>query len=60
MIEGTAAEQSGQTACEQARTAFENCAHQAEASGNEEAIELAIQACETAADQTVAALEAGG
>lgn len=60
VIEGTAAENAGQAACEQARTAFENCSKQAEASGNSQAAEIAIKACQQAADQTVAALQAGG
>ena len=56
---GTAAEDAGKTACEQARSAFEQCLKQAEASGDSDAAEIAIKACQNAADQTVAALEAG-
>jgi hypothetical protein len=59
-IAGTPAESAGQSACEQARTAFEQCTKQAEATGNSDAQELAVKACQTAADQTVAALQAGG
>ena len=54
-----AAEDAGTTACEQARSAFEQCSQQAEASGDADAAEIAIKACQQAADQTVAALQAG-
>jgi hypothetical protein len=60
VIEGTAAESAGQTACEQARTAFEQCTSQAESTPEGSARELAIKACQTAADQATAALLAGG
>jgi hypothetical protein len=60
LIEGTPAEDVGQASCEQARTAFENCAEQAEAVGNDNAQELAVRACQQAADQTLATLEASG
>jgi hypothetical protein len=60
LIEGTPAEDVGQASCEQARTAFENCAEQAEAVGNSNAQELAVRACQQAADQTLATLEASG
>ena len=60
VIEGTPAATAGQASCEQVRTAFEQCTKQAEASGNEDAIELAVRACQQAADQTLAALESGG
>jgi hypothetical protein len=59
VIEGTAAESAGQTACEQARDAFEQCATQAEATP-EEGRDLAIQACQDAADQATEALQAAG
>jgi hypothetical protein len=54
-----AAEDAGTTACKQAQSAFEQCSEQAEASGDSDAAEIAIKACQDAADQTVAALEAG-
>jgi hypothetical protein len=59
VIEGTPAEAAGQTACEQARDAFEQCLTQAEATP-EEGRDLAIQACQDAADQATQALEAAG
>jgi hypothetical protein len=55
-IEGTAAEEAGQTGCEQARDAFEQCATAAEGTQGEEA---AIKICQDAADQTIAVLESG-
>jgi len=60
VIEGTAAESAGQSACEQARDAFEQCAQQADAIDDGSARDLAVQACQDAADQSVAALEAAG
>ncbi len=60
VIEGTAAESAGQTACEQARDAFEQCATQAESTPEGEGRDLAIQACETAAEQATEALQAAG
>ncbi len=60
VIEGTAAESAGQTACEQARDAFEQCAQQAESTPEGEGRDLAIQACETAAEQATEALQAAG
>jgi hypothetical protein len=55
-IEGTAAEQVGQTACAQARDAFEQCTTQAEdAQGS--ARETAIKTCQDAADKATAALQ---
>ena len=60
MVEGTPAEAAGQTACGQAREAFEQCASQAEDVAEGDARELAIQACQDAADQATAALEAAG
>jgi len=59
-VEGTPAEAQAQTACEQARTAFEQCAKQAEATSDDAAREAAIAICQQAADQAVAALEAAG
>ena len=58
MIEGTPAESAGQTACEQARDAFEQCATQAEATPEGEGRDLAIQACQAAAEQATEALQA--
>lgn len=58
-IEGTAAEAAGQTACEQARDAFEQCAEQAEAAGGD-AAETALGICQQAADQAVKSLQAAG
>lgn len=60
VIKGTPAEAAGQSACEQARDAFEQCAQQADAIGDDSARDLAVQACQDAADQSVAALEAAG
>jgi hypothetical protein len=55
-IEGTAAEQVGKTACEQARDAFEQCAEQAEKAGGQ-AAETALGICQQAADQAVKSLQ---
>ena len=60
MIKGTPAEAAGQTACEQARSAFEQCQKQAQAIGDSSAQNTAVQACQDAADQTVAGLQAAG
>jgi hypothetical protein len=59
-IKGTPAESAGQTACEQARSAFEQCAQQADSISDNNAHDLAVQACQDAADQTVAGLQAAG
>jgi hypothetical protein len=59
-IKGTPAESAGQTACEQARSAFEQCAQQADSISDDSAHDLAVQACQDAADQTVAGLQAAG
>lgn len=58
-IEGTAAEQAGQTACQQAKDAFEECAKQAEAAGGD-AADTALGICQQAADQAVKSLESSG
>jgi hypothetical protein len=59
VIKGTPAEATGQTACQQAKDAFEQCAQQAQSlSGS--AQDTAIQACQSAANQTVDALKAAG
>lgn len=60
VIKGTPAEAAGETACAQARDAFEQCAEQADAIGDDSGREMAVQACQDAADQAVAALEAAG
>jgi hypothetical protein len=57
-VEGTPAEASGQQFCEQARNAFEQCQAQAEDLPSGSARDTAIQACQDAADQTVAGLQA--
>jgi hypothetical protein len=58
-IKGTAAESAGETACAQARDAFEQCAKQAEAAGGD-AADTALGICQQAADQAVKSLEAAG
>ncbi len=58
-IDGTAAESAGETACAQARDAFEQCATQAEAAGGD-AAETALGICQQAADQAVKSLQAAG
>ena len=58
MVEGTPAESAGQTACEQARDAFEQCTQQAEATPEGEGRDVAIAACQTAAEQATEALQA--
>ena len=60
VIKGTAAEAAGETACAQARDAFENCTSQAESAPEGDARDLAIQACQDAADQATQALPAAG
>ena len=59
VIEGTAAEESAQAGCEQARDAFQQCLDQAEAAGGD-AAEAALKICEDGANQTVESLEAAG
>ena len=58
-IDGTAAEAAGQTACEQARDAFDQCAKQAEAAGGD-AADTALGICQQAADQAVKSLQSAG
>jgi ABC-type glycerol-3-phosphate transport system substrate-binding protein len=58
-IKGTPAEGPGQTTCQQARDAFEQCVQQTQ-SLPEAARENAIQVCQTAAQQTIDALKAAG
>lgn len=60
VIKGTAAEAAGETACAQARDAFENCTSQAESAPEGDSRDLAIQACQDAADQATQALQAAG
>lgn len=55
-ISGTAAEDSAKPACEQTRNAFEQCTTQAQNIGGS-AGDTAVQACQDAADQTVAGLQ---
>src|SRR3954465_2814679 len=57
VIKGTAAESAGQTACQQARDAFEQCTQQAEATPEGEGRDLAISACQQAAEQATEALQ---
>ena|SRR5689334_13688128 len=56
-IKGTAAESAGQTACQQAKTAFEQCTTQAENAPEGTARNTAIKACQTAADKATSALK---
>jgi hypothetical protein len=60
VIKGTAAESAGETACAQARDAFEQCTQQAEAQPEGEGRDLAIGACQQAAEQATEALQAAG
>lgn len=56
-IAGTPGEEAGQSACEAAADAFEQCATQAESVPEDNgARETAVKACQDAADQTVDAL----
>lgn len=56
-IAGTPAEDAGQTACEQARDAFEQCASSSESVPDDQA-EAALKVCQDAADQAIQALTA--
>ena len=49
-----------QVACRKARSTFEDCAEQAEATDDESAGEAAVEICRKAAERAVAALEATG
>ena len=60
VIKGTAAESAGQTACQQARDAFEQCTQQAEDTPEGEGRDLAISACQQAAEQATEALQSAG
>jgi hypothetical protein len=56
-IKGTAAESAGQTACAQARDAFEQCTTQAQNAPEGTARDTALKACQTAANKATAALK---
>jgi hypothetical protein len=57
-LKGTPAEAQGQTACNAAKSAFDQCAQQASSlSGS--AQDTAVSACQDAANKTVAALKSG-
>jgi hypothetical protein len=57
--EGTPAEQTAATVCQEAADALESCGEQAEqAGGDEAAVEAAIKACQDTADAAVEQLEA--
>jgi hypothetical protein len=60
VIKGTPAESAGETACQQAADAFDQCQQQAEATPEGDSRDLAIQACQDAANQAVDALQAAG
>lgn len=49
-----------QAACEKARSTFESCAKQAEATNDDVARKAAVAICQKAAEQAVTALEATG
>jgi len=59
-VSGTAAESAGTTGCQQAKDALETCGKQAEASGNDEIAQTAIDACQKTADQAVEQLQSLG
>jgi hypothetical protein len=59
-IKGTAAEAAGQSACEQARTAFEQCTTAAENSPAGSAQDTAVQLCQDAADAATQQLQQAG
>jgi hypothetical protein len=56
-IKGTAAESAGQTACSQAKDAFEQCITQASNAPEGTARDTALKACQTAANKATAALK---
>jgi hypothetical protein len=56
-VKGTAAESAGQTACAQARDAFEQCTTQAQNAPEGTARDQALKACQTAANKATAALK---
>ena len=56
-VQGTAAEQAGQSACAKARDAFEQCTTQASNAPEGTARDAALKACQKAANKATAALE---
>jgi hypothetical protein len=56
-IKGTAAESAGQSACAQARTAFEQCTTAADNAPSGSAQDAAVKACQDAANRATAALK---
>ena len=59
-VEGTPGADAAIAACEEAADALEQCADQAEASGDSEVAETAIEQCQAAADAAVKQFEALG
>jgi hypothetical protein len=58
-VAGTPAEDAGNTACQQAADALEQCGDQAEAAGaDDDAVESAEKICQDAADQALEQLQA--
>jgi hypothetical protein len=57
-VSGTAAESAGQTACANARDAFEQCTTEASNAPEGAARDAALKACQEAADKATAALNA--
>ncbi len=57
-VQGTAAESAGQTACAQARDAFEQCTTQASNAPEGSARDAALKACQRAANKATDALNA--
>lgn len=57
-VQGTAAESAGQTACAQARDAFEQCTTQASNAPEGTARDAALKACQDAANKATDALNA--
>ena len=56
-VKGTAAESAGQTACAQARDAFQQCTTQASNAPEGTARDQALKACQDAADKATSALK---
>jgi hypothetical protein len=56
-VQGTAAEQAGQSACAKARDAFEQCTTQASNAPEGTARDAALKACQKAANKATAALK---
>jgi hypothetical protein len=59
-VEGTPGAETAIAACEDAADALEQCAEEANESGDEELAEAAIEACQSAADQAVKQFESLG